>query len=202
MVFSSFEFLLWFLPFVLAIYYLTPYRHRNISLFIFSLIFYSYGTLQQPEYILLILLSVAVNYILGRCIDKSLNHRRFWLVIGLIYNFGVLAIFKYIDFFIENINRILAFLNIGYEVLPYTNLILPIGISFYTFQIVSYLIDVYWKKVPSEKNLITLGTYITMFPQLIAGPIVKFSEVREQLIPSRYILISGDTPLWLLDLEK
>lgn len=87
-------------------------------------------------------------------------------------------------------------------VLPYTNLILPIGISFYTFQIVSYLIDVYWKKVPSEKNLITLGTYITMFPQLIAGPIVKFSEVREQLIPSRYILISGDTPLWLLDLEK
>lgn len=181
MVFSSFEFLLWFLPFFLAIYYLSPYKHRNISLFIFSLIFYSYGTLHQPEYILLILLSVAVNYILGRCIDKSLNHRRFWLVIGLIYNFGVLAVFKYIDFFIENINRILAFLNIGYEVLPYTNLILPIGISFYTFQIVSYLIDVYWKKVPSEKNLITLGTYITMFPQLIAGPIVKFSEVRAQL---------------------
>ena len=77
--------------------------------------------------------------------------------------------------------QILAFRNIGYVVLPYTNLILPIGISFYTFQIVSYLIDVYWKKVPSEKNLITLGTYITMFPQLIAGPIVKFSEVREQL---------------------
>lgn len=181
MVFSSFEFLLWFLPFFLAIYYLTPKKYRNLCLFLFSLIFYAYGAINQPEYILLILLSIAVNYVLGLLIERSRSHSRLWLIIGLIYNFGVLALFKYLDFFIENINKMLGLFPGSSEALPLTNLILPIGISFYTFQIVSYLIDVYRKNVPAETNFINLGTYIIMFPQLIAGPIVKFSDIRKRL---------------------
>lgn len=181
MVFSSFEFLLWFHPFFLAIYYLTPKKYRNLCLFLFSLIFYTYGAINQPEYIFLILLSIAVNYVLGLLIERSRSHSRLWLIIGLIYNFGVLALFKYLDFFIENINKMLGLFPGNSEALPLTNLILPIGISFYTFQIVSYLIDVYRKNVPAETNFINLGTYIIMFPQLIAGPIVKFSDIRKRL---------------------
>lgn len=181
MVFSSFEFLLWFLPFFLAIYYLTPKKHRNLCLFLFSLGFYAYGTIQQPQYIWLILLSVIINYTLGRFIECSKKHRKLWLIIGIIYNFGILAAFKYLDFFIGNINKLLVLCNISYKPLPLTKLLLPIGISFYTFQIVSYLIDVYRKNVPAEKNIINLGTYIIMFPQLIAGPIVTFSEIRKKL---------------------
>ncbi|MGN0329546.1 MAG: MBOAT family O-acyltransferase [Lachnospira sp.] len=180
MVFSSFEFLLWFLPFFLAIYYLTPKRYRNMCLFIFSLIFYAYGTLEQPYYILLILISITVNYIIGRLIDSCRKQRKLYLILGISYNFLILAIFKYADFFIKNINK---FLNItGNDIeLPLANLLLPIGISFYTFQIVSYLIDVYRKKAPAETNIINLGTYIMMFPQLIAGPIVKFSDIKNKL---------------------
>lgn len=187
MVFSSFEFLLWFLPFFILIYYLTPKKERNLCLFLFSIIFYAYGAIEQPQYILLILLSVAVNYALGLLIDRSRRHSKLWLITGLIYNFGILAVFKYLDFFIENINKALGlFAGNTPEAsaaagLPLVNLILPIGISFYTFQIVSYLMDVYWKRVPAETNFINLGTYIIMFPQLIAGPIVKFSDIRKQL---------------------
>lgn len=200
MVFSSFEFLLWFLPFFLAIYYLTPKKYRNLCLFLFSLIFYAYGAMDQPQYILLILLSVAVNYVLGLLIEHSLSHRKLWLAAGLVYNFGILAIFKYLDFFIENINKALGlFAGSSTEPsavfsLPLVNLILPIGISFYTFQIVSYLIDVYRKEVPAETNFINLGTYIIMFPQLIAGPIVKFSDIRKKLHKRRFqkkIFIDG-----------
>lgn len=187
MVFSSFEFLLWFLPFFIVIYYLAPKKERNLCLFLFSIIFYAYGAIEQPQYILLILLSVAVNYALGLLIEHSRRHSKLWLITGLIYNFGILAVFKYLNFFIENINKALGlFAGNGPETsaaagLPLVNLILPIGISFYTFQIVSYLMDVYWKKVPAETNFINLGTYIIMFPQLIAGPIVKFSDIRKQL---------------------
>lgn len=186
MVFSSFEFLLWFLPFFLVIYYLTQKKYRNLCLFLFSLIFYAYGAIEQPLYILLILLSIAVNYALGLLIERSRNHSKLWLITGLIYNFGILAVFKYLDFFIENINKALGlFAESGtgqsFNTLSPVNLILPIGISFYTFQIVSYLIDVYRKEVPAETNFINLGTYIIMFPQLIAGPIVKFSDIRKNL---------------------
>ncbi len=186
MVFSSFEFLLWFLPFFLAIYYMTPKKYRNLCLFLFSLIFYTYGALKQPQYIILILLSVTVNYMLGILIGRSRSHSKLWLITGLIYNFGILAIFKYLDFFIENINRGLGLFAKNSTPLPLTSLILPIGISFYTFQIVSYLIDVYRKDVPAETNFINLGTYIIMFPQLIAGPIVKFSDIRKNLYKRRF----------------
>lgn len=186
MVFSSFEFLLWFLPFFLVIYYLTQKKYRNLCLFLFSLIFYAYGAIEQPLYILLILLSIAVNYALGLLIERSRNHSKLWLITGLIYNFGILAVFKYLDFFIKNINKALGlFAESGtgqsFNTLSPVNLILPIGISFYTFQIVSYLIDVYRKEVPAETNFINLGTYIIMFPQLIAGPIIKFSDIRKNL---------------------
>lgn len=187
MVFSSFEFLLWFLPFFLAIYYLTPKKYRNLCLFLFSLIFYAYGAIDQPLYILLILLSVTLNYALGLLIARSRTHSRLWLITGLVYNFGILTVFKYLDFFTANINKALRLFAgssaqpYAFAGLPLVNLILPIGISFYTFQIVSYLIDVYRKDVPAETNFINLGTYIIMFPQLIAGPIVKFSDIRKKL---------------------
>ena len=191
MVFSSLEFLFWFLPFCLLVYYLVPARYENISIFIFSLLFYGFGCLDQPVYILLLLMSIAVNYLFGLWITKT--GKRWTLVLGLAYNFGFLVLFKYADFFIGNINSVSKYLGNNFS-LPYTNLILPIGISFYTFQAASYLIDVYWKDVPVEKSMLKLGTYIVMFPQLIAGPIVRFSDVRKQLTTRThnvYTLIEG-----------
>lgn len=178
MVFSSLEFLFWFLPFCLLVYYLVPTRFENVSIFIFSLLFYAFGCLEQPVYILLLLLSIATNYLFGLWIDKTGS--RWTLVLGLCYNFGFLVLFKYADFFIGNINAVSGFLGKDL-VIPVTNFILPIGISFYTFQAASYLIDVYWKDIPVETSILKLGTYIVMFPQLIAGPIVRYSDVRRQL---------------------
>lgn len=179
MVFSSLEFLFWFLPFCLLVYYLVPTRYENVSIFIFSLLFYAFGCIEQPVYILLLLLSITMNYLFGLWIAKSGS--RWPLVLGLIYNFAFLVLFKYADFFIGNINSVSEFFGKDLAI-PYTNLILPIGISFYTFQAASYLIDVYREDVPVETSLLRLGTYIVMFPQLIAGPIVRFSDVRKQLV--------------------
>lgn len=178
MVFSSLEFLFWFLPFCLLVYYLVPTRFENISIFIFSLLFYAFGCLEQPVYILLLLLSIGMNYLFGLWIDKTGSRRT--LVLGLCYNFGFLVLFKYADFFIGNINAVSGFFGKDLAI-PFTNFILPIGISFYTFQAASYLIDVYWGDIPVETSLLKLGTYIVMFPQLIAGPIVRYSDVRKQL---------------------
>lgn len=147
-----------------------------------SLFFYYYGVKDHPSYLLLIILSVIVNYsaalMINRC-QKSF-WQKFYLFTGMLYNIGSLFIFKYLDFFCENINLTLQITGSEHR-LPYFHLILPIGISFYTFQISSYLIDVYRKKFAAERSVITLGTYLCLFPQLIAGPIVTFAEVREQL---------------------
>ena len=175
MVFSSFEFLLWFLPFCLIVYLLARKKAKNLVLLFFSIVFYAYGAKETPLYLWLILLSVVINWICGMLIGRKDGHKKLYLSLGLIWDFGNLFIFKYADFFIKNIN-VLPGVN-----LPLTHLILPLGISFFTFQIASYLIDVYRGDVKIEYNLIDLGTYILMFPQLIAGPIVRFSDVQKEL---------------------
>lgn len=133
-------------------------------------------------YLLLMMISIAVNFVVGEKIGtkRAGGRRRGWLLFGLIYNFGWLFLFKYLDFMLENINM-LSVLAGSEKILPQQNLVLPIGISFYTFQIVSYLFDVYRKEVRPEASVISLGTYLCMFPQLIAGPIVSYISVAAQL---------------------
>ncbi len=175
MVFSSFAFLLWFLPFCLIVTLLARKKSQNFVLLLFSIVFYAYGAKETPLYLWLILGSVVINWICGMLIGKRDRFQKLYLTLGLIWDFGNLLVFKYTDFFIENINLLP---NVE---LPLTNLILPLGISFFTFQIASYLLDVYRGDVKVEYNLIDLGTYILLFPQLIAGPIVRFSDVQKEL---------------------
>lgn len=182
MVFSSLNFLFIFLPVFLILYYLTPDRLKNLTLLGGSLVFYAYGTKDKPIYLLLMMISIAANFVIGEKIGTkgAGGRRRGWLLFGLIYNFGWLFLFKYLDFMLENINM-LSVLARSEKILPLQNLVLPIGISFYTFQIVSYLFDVYRKEVRPEASVISLGTYLCMFPQLIAGPIVSYISVAAQL---------------------
>lgn len=189
MVFSSLTFLFYFFPAFFLLYFLTPNSWKNLVIFMGSLVFYSYGVIENPAYIILIILSVVVNFLISQKLDKRYRKgtRKRWLYIGVLYNFGVLFLFKYLDFVTENLNRILNFTKIGIT-LPYADLVLPIGISFYTFQITSYLFDVYKKKVPVERSILKLGTYLCMFPQLIAGPIITYSQIREQLYERKHSL--------------
>ena len=175
MVFSSLHFLLWFLPFCVFVYMLARNRSKNLVLLFFSIVFYAYGATENPAYLYLILCSVVINWIIGILMDGRSPGRKYWLVLGLVWDFGCLFIFKYLDFFIRIFNYIPP------VHLPLTNLVLPLGISFFTFQIASYLIDVYRREVKVEYSLVDLGTYILMFPQLIAGPIVRFSDVQKEL---------------------
>ncbi len=176
MVFSSLFFLFVFLPAVLLLYYITPRRYRNFVLFISSLFFYAWG---EPVYILLMLFSTAANYtlglLLGRCREKNSNARPV-LIVSIFINIGLLCFFKYFDFLLQTINSLLG------TSLASPDLALPLGISFYTFQAISYIIDVYRGAVPAQRNFIVFGTYIALFPQLIAGPIVRYHMVAEQLV--------------------
>lgn len=181
MVFSSLEFIFIFLPLFLLAYYLVSPKIKNLCLFAFSLVFYAYGTIENPFYVVLMVLSVCINFLLARAMERKKNGRQGLFVIGLLYNFGWLFVFKYADFFAENLNAVFALFSQKFR-LPYVNLVLPIGISFYTFQAVSYLADVYWQKIQAERSLLRLGTYILLFPQLIAGPIVRYEDVEKELI--------------------
>ncbi len=183
MVFSSFAFVIYFLPIFLFCYFFVPPFCENAVILIGSLLFYYYGVKDQPEYLLLMILSVVVNYVAARMMEqtRSGGGRRAWLFTGLVYNFGCLFVFKYLDFFLENINAAGQYLGQDFGLSP-MKLILPIGISFYTFQISSYLIDVYRKEVKVETSFVNLATYLCMFPQLIAGPIVTYSQVQKQLV--------------------
>lgn len=182
MVFSSIPFIFYFLPIFFFIYFIIPRQFKNSVLFIASLIFYYYGVREYPAYLILLIASVIVNYIIGRRIGHAKQKRssRRWLVLGHIYNFGWLIVFKYLDFFIRNMNEVLKFSG-QKEPLPLTEFVLPIGISFYTFQITSYLVDVYRENDKTENSLISLGAYLCMFPQLIAGPIVTYSHIQDEL---------------------
>ncbi len=168
MVFSSIPFLFFFLPIFLGLYFLLP--KKNIILLIASLIFYAWG---EPIYILLMIFSSITDYTLGRLIEKKRQKR--YLVISIIINLALLFFFKYIDFFIGNVNNLLS-INI-----PLLELGLPIGISFFTFQTMSYSIDVYRKNIKAEKNFLNFMMYVSMFPQLIAGPIVRYIDISKEI---------------------
>lgn len=175
MVFSSLEFIFLFLPAFFLIYGLCPKNSRNLVIFIGSVIFYTFGITENIIYLPLFLMIILCNYIVGQLIGKSRAHSKYWLTLGIIYNFWWLLFFKYSEFFIENLD--IAF-NMA---LPVRSITLPVGISFYTFQNVSYLADVYHKRSKAETSFINYGAYISMFPQLIAGPIVTYRTVAVSL---------------------
>lgn len=179
MVFSSLTFLYIFLPVVLALNFMIRKEYRNILLLIASLIFYAWGGV---SYTAILLVSLVMNFFIGKAIGKSLDtHRsRIYLTIGVVINLGFLGVFKYGSFFIENLNILFESTSVKLSI-PDPGILLPIGISFYTFQALSYLIDVYKKRTPVQKSFVDLALYISLFPQLIAGPIVRYNDIAEQL---------------------
>ena len=174
MLFSSIPFLYYFLPMILIAYYLAPKSIKNMVLLMASLVFYGWG---EPTYIILMLISIGIGYIFGILIEKFRDSRwsKVCMITSVVISIGFLVYFKYVNFFITNFNKVTG------SSLKILNVVLPIGISFYTFQLVSYIIDVYRNQVKAQRNPIILATYITMFPQLIAGPIVRYSDVERQL---------------------
>lgn len=174
-VFSSLVFLFIFLPITIVVYYIVPFALKNIILLLTSLFFYAWG---EPIYVLLMLISITLNYIFGRLIDrahKKNNRAKTWLILATLSNVLILGYYKYSDFIIHNLNTLFQ-MNI-----PLTELPLPIGISFFTFQALSYVIDVYRRDVAVQKNLFNLALYISLFPQLIAGPIVRYHTIAKQI---------------------
>lgn len=175
MVFSSLLFLFMYLPIVLLIYYIVPYKFRNLFLFAANLVFYGWG---EPVFVLLMLFSTVVDYTNGYFIDKYRDNKKVakrFLLLAIFINLGLLGFFKYSGFLTQTLN-VLPFVN-----LPVLTIPLPIGISFYTFQTMSYTIDVYRGDCKMQKNIINFGTYVSLFPQLIAGPIVRYQDVADQL---------------------
>ena len=174
MLFSSIPFLYYFLPVVLILYFIAPKKLKNSVLLLTSLVFYGWG---EPKYVVLMIASILIGYVSGLLIEafsqKKISKLFLWLSVGI--NIGFLAYFKYADFFIENFNAATGLS------IPLLRIALPIGISFYTFQILSYTVDVYRKDVPAQKNIINLAAYVAMFPQLIAGPIVRYSHIAKEL---------------------
>ncbi|QIB70246.1 MBOAT family protein [Aminipila butyrica] len=179
MVFSSISFLIYFLPVVICLHFLAPASWKNPVLLLASLIFYAWG---EPIYVFLMIFSILFNYGLSRWLDSSLRLRgrtaatKGIFAVSAVVNLGILGFFKYSDFLIENINLVFT------THLSVLELPLPVGISFYTFQLVSYTIDLYRGKVKPQRDLIAFGTYVAMFPQLVAGPIVRIQTIEEQLI--------------------
>lgn len=188
MVFSSLTFIFVFLPLFLLAYYTISSHARNGVLFIGSLVFYTAGVLKQPFYLLLFLLMIVVNYSIGRFLSSEQDPatKKTLLIGGLFFDFMWLFLFKYFDFFCSCITDLLG-LVLSDPVIPevHLKLVLPLGISFYTFQMVSYLVDVYRGEVPAEESFLDFGAYVSMFPQLIAGPIVTYSSIRESLHAKR-----------------
>ena len=198
MVFSSILFIFRFLPVAMLLYYIVPFKYKNFVILLLSLFFYSWG---EPKYFGIMVASILVDYFVGRGIEKykeKIKLKQIFLMISICFNLGMLIFFKYSDFFIENINMIFK-LDIGL-----LNLTLPLGISFYTFQTMTYSIDVYRGKVKAEKNIVNFGAYVALFPQLIAGPIVKYTDVAKDLV-SRSInfeKISVGIRLFILGLAR
>ena len=174
MVFSSLTFLQCFLPLCLLAYFVAPKAWRNGILFAFSLLFYAWG---EPVYVLLMIFSTVLDYTCGQLAERYRGQRRAKaaLLVSVCVNLGLLGVFKYSDFLISTVNSLFG------TAIPQPNLPLPIGISFYTFQTMSYTIDVYRGKAKAQKNIINFGAYVTLFPQLIAGPIVRYQTVADEL---------------------
>ncbi|MBP3633788.1 MAG: MBOAT family protein [Oscillospiraceae bacterium] len=174
MLFSSIPFLYYFLPLVVLIYFLVPRKLKNAVLLLSSLVFYGWG---EPKYVFLMVFTIAMFYLCGLLIGRAKKQgwKKFWLTVSAVISVALLAVFKYADFFVSSFNAVT-----GLSV-PLLRLALPIGISFYTFQSLSYTIDVYRGNVPAQKNPIAFGAYVSLFPQLIAGPIVRYADVAREL---------------------
>ena len=172
MVFSSLTFIFCFLPIVLGIYFIVPFKFKNLVLFIASMLFYIFG---EPKYAILMIISIASTYIHGILMEKYEKHAKKFMISSITISIGLLMFFKYTDFFILNINSIF---NVDIGLLK---LALPIGISFYTFQMISYIIDVYRKEAKAQKSFLKLATYVALFPQLVAGPIVRYTTIEKEL---------------------
>ena len=174
MLFSSIPFLYYFLPAVLILYFLVPWKLKNTVLLVFSLVFYGWG---EPKLLFLMIFTIALFYFCGLAIGgaEEQKQRKFWLTVSVVISIALLGLFKYADFFVDSFNTVT-----GLSV-PLLKLALPVGISFYTFQCLSYTIDVYRGNVPPQKNPISFGAYVALFPQLIAGPIVRYVDVAREL---------------------
>ncbi len=174
MLFSSIPFLYYFLPAVLICYFLAPRKFQNAILLLFSLVFYGWG---EPRLLLLMIFTIVLFFFCGLCIGKAETPkgRKFWLNTSIVISLALLGLFKYADFFIGSVNAVTGLS------IPFLRLALPVGISFYTFQCLSYTIDVYRGNVPAQKNFVSFGAYVTLFPQLIAGPIVRYIDVAREL---------------------
>ena len=170
MLFSSIPFLYYFLPAVLILYFIAPKKLKNSVLLLSSLFFYAWG---EPKYVFLMITSIILGYVWGLLIERFRGSKlsKLFMALSCVSGLGFLAYYKYADFFIENFNAVT-----GLSV-PLLNIALPIGISFFTFQILSYTIDVYRGNVPAQKNIVNFAAYVSMFPQLIAGPIVRYIDV-------------------------
>ncbi|MBR6380439.1 MAG: MBOAT family protein [Lachnospiraceae bacterium] len=171
MVFSSSVFLFLFLPVVLALYYLAAEKYKNALLLLASLLFYAWG---EPRTVLLMMASILINYAFGFLVSRKDASRHVFLILAVAYNLGVLFFFKYLNFAVEILHRLTGH---GH----FAQIALPIGISFYTFQIMSYVIDVYRGRAGVQRNVLSLGLYISLFPQLIAGPIVRYTDIEKQI---------------------
>ena len=199
MLFSSIPFLYYFLPLTLLCYFLAPRRAKNAVLLFFSLIFYAWG---EPKYVLFMVASILQGYLFGRLVEKyrTKNPRRskLFLTASVLFSLLLLGYCKYTDFFISSVNAVTGLS------IPLLRIALPIGISFYTFQILSYVVDVSRGTVAAQRNLIDLGTYIAMFPQLIAGPIVRYSDIEPQLRERRSTpeMIAAGAQRFVLGLAK
>ncbi len=178
MVFSSLIFLYLFLPLCLLGYYLIQKDYRNYWLLLSSLIFFAWGGV---SFTLILIFSIVLNYFLGLAIQRNVDTHRGtrWLIIGVVSNIFILGVFKYTNFIVSNINEVLGWVSI--PLIPQTSIILPIGISFYTFHSLSYLVDIHHGKTKAQRNIFDLSLYITMFSQLVAGPIIRYSDVWTQL---------------------
>ncbi len=172
MLFSSMTFIFIFLPIVCLLNYLLGKKHHNIILLIASIIFYAWG---EPIYVFIMLSTILINYFGAILVSKDNKNKKLWLTLSIVLNLGILFYFKYFNFFIYNLNH---FLDKDFN---FIKVIMPIGISFYTFQAMSYLIDVYRQEAPVQKNIFNLTLYISLFPQLVAGPIVKYHDIDQQL---------------------
>ena len=174
MLFSSIPFLYYFLPAVMLVYFLSPWKCKNAVLLVSSLIFYGWG---EPKLLFLMILTIGLFFGCGLAIEnaKEQKRKKFWLTVSVVISLSLLGLFKYADFFIGSFNQVTGLS------LPLLKLALPVGISFYTFQCLSYTMDVYWGNVPAQRNPISFGAYVALFPQLIAGPIVRYVDVAREL---------------------
>lgn len=179
MLFSSTVFLFYFLPIVLGLYFISPRPIKNTILLVASLFFYAWG---EPRFVLIMLASIAMNYVFGLLVDRDRHQEKkikLWMTLMVLGNLGMLGVFKYASFFVENVNSVLGF-SLNDPEIP-----LPLGISFFTFQAMSYVIDVYRKDGQVQRNIFDLALYVSFFPQLIAGPIVRYQTVADEIVDRR-----------------